>query len=268
MKPDPKIQTEWWRLLKEVSRSGDIKSEKLGEGYYAVAHRPRSKGTASLGPAAEYATLRNVIPNFDRTRAVPLNFRQSAVFGRTMTLRSWAGQLADGIESGVLQALAVVDAEAFEDAAVVELRAAGWQVEVAEGELRVTDGVFVQRVNLLRVIVEMATSRSSLAQARRALRENVARDFRLYRKLFRNFARRFQEFEPAVLDHYFTAYTGACCVSAGWDYWQVSGRESSEAESVFECAMEDFKDFVTTESPLVAPTVGGAGACERETVEN
>ena len=268
MKADPKTQRARLRILKQVSRPGDIQYEKLGEGYYAVAHRPWSgQGTVSLGPAAEYETLRTFIPHFDRTRAVPLNF-QYAAFGQSMTLRSWAGELAADVETGVLQAFAVVDLQAFEDGAVGELRAAGWQVEAGADEFRVTDGVFVQRVNLLRVTVEMVTSRSDIVEARRALRENVARDFRLYRKLFRRFAQRFREFEPAVLDHYFTAYTGACCVSAGWDYWEVSGRTPSEAEQVFQRAVEEFEDFLTTDPPHVGGAFSGSAACQRELVEN
>jgi hypothetical protein len=267
MKADSGIQQTWSRILRKVNQPGDLRCHKLGEGYYAVAHRPGvGKGTVSLAPAADYPLLRTRIPHFARTRAVPLNFRHDFDLAGITSLKSWAGELAADIEAGLLLAFAVVDLEMFGETAAVELRATGWEVEGTKEELRVTDGFFVQQVNLLRVIVEMVLTRSEIGEARRALREKVAGEFRLYKELFRRFARRFQKFQPAVLDHYFTAYPGASCVSAGWDYWEVSGKASSEAEQIFERGMQEFEAFLT---PYPDAGLSGflAGACQGQICE-
>lgn len=267
MKADSGIQQTWSRILRKVNQPGDLQCQKLGEGYYAVAHRAWvGKGTVSLHPAADYPLLRTRIPHFARTRAVCLNFPHDSEFAGSGTLKNWAGELAADIEAGLLLAFAVVDVKMFGETAAVELRRAGWEVEGTKEELRVTDGFFVQQVNLLRVIVEMALTRSEIGEARRALREKVAGEFRLYRELFRRFARRFQEFQPAVLDHYFTAYPGASCVSAGWDYWEVSGRTPSEAEQAFERGMQEFEAFLRW-YPDAGLSGFLAGACQGQICE-
>jgi len=263
MKADPEIQRTWSRILGEVNQPGDFLWRKLDEGYYVIAHRLQAgTGTVASGPAADYEILRTLIPHLDRTRAVPLNFRHDCEFTGADVLKSWAGKLDADVEAGVLHAYAVVDSEAFGESAASVLRAAGLQVERAREGLRVADGPFIQRVNLLRIVVEMVIARSGIVEAQRALAEKVADEFKLYRRLYRRFAQRFHEFEPAVLDHYFTAYPDASCVAAGWDYWEVSGRRPSEGEQVFERAMEEFKTFLTADSDgWLAGLL--EGACQR-----
>jgi len=275
MKADPGIQQTWSRILGQVSQPGDFLCQKLDEGYYAVAHRlPAWNRMAASGAAADYEILRTLIPHLDRTRAVPLNFRHDFVPTSADALKTWAGELATDIDAGDLHAYAVVDTEAFGESVAWELRTAGWQVERAKEELRVADGQFVQPVNLLRVIVEMVIARSGIAEAQRALREKVAGEFTLYRRLFQRFAERFQGHDPAVLDHYFTAYPDASCVAAGWDYWEVSGRTSSNAEQVFTRAMEEFSTFLTADSDgwlaglLAGACHGGQRRAERRSAES
>jgi len=105
MKADPEIQQAWLKTLRQASRPGDVQCQKLGEGYYTVAHRPwTGKGTVCLGPATDCETLRTFIPHFDRTRAVQLSLSHLTASSRSMTLRSWPGELAADVQSGVLQA--------------------------------------------------------------------------------------------------------------------------------------------------------------------
>jgi len=261
MKADLEIQQIWLEVLRKASRPGDIHCRKLGEGYYAVALLPVGGPKArTLSPAAHHAALRSKIPYFDRTRAVSLNFDRDSQFSDIGSLRTRAGDLAAEVETGVRLAFAVVDPEAFGECVALELRAAGWQVESSKEELRVTDGLFVQQVNLLRALVRMVLSRSGIAEARRALRKEVARGFTLYRRLFRQFVERFQEVKPAVVGHYFAAYPDGSCMVAGWDYWQVSGKAPAEAEQVLGEAMKEFKTFLKTPSGDWFP---GILACER-----
>lgn len=268
MKADPRIQKTWLRILRNVRRQGDVQCQKLDEGYYAVALHPAGRpGAASASPATDFEILRSSIPNLDRTRAVSLNFAHDIEFAHINSLRSWAGQLAAEVETGVCHAFAVVDPKAFGESVAEELRTAGWQVEYSKEDLKVTDGLFVEQVNLLHAIVRMVLSRSGTQEAQHALREEVARDFTLYRRLFDRFVERFQEIKPVILDHYFTASPDASCVAAGWDYWQVSGKAPAEADQVFEQAMKEFRTFLTISCDEWLPALL-ASACQKGTVEN
>jgi len=44
-----------------------------------------------------------------------------------------------------------------------------------------------------------------------------------------------------VLDHYSVAQPGTACASAGWDYWEISGKTPVESELVFQQAMDELE---------------------------
>ncbi len=56
-------------------------------------------------------------------------------------------------------------------------------------------------------------------------------------------------------------------MAAGWDYWQVAGRTSAEAERIFEQAMEEFETFLSKPSEEWLPA-RPAAARESGRLEN
>lgn len=268
MRAELRIQGIWLWLLSKADRAGKVVVEKIEDGYHAVVLATEPYAAIDpLGELAEYRALEATIPHLSRTRAVYLNAGSAYQLLEIQSPSAWAGEFAADIESGARHAVAVVDPEAFRARVAKEFEAVGWQVEQAEQDLRVSDGRFTQPVNLLRAIVQMVFARSSMAGASQAARKEIAKQFALDGELFGRFQLRFQEFDPAVFDHYFSASPGASYMTMGWDYWQVVGKTPAEAERIFEQAMEEFETFLKT-PPAEALLGSSAGGCERNRVGN
>jgi len=268
MRADSRIHNIWLRLLGEPGGAGKVSMEKVEDGYYAVVLATDGNvSSASLPERADYQALESLIPNLNRTRAVYLNSGGAYHLSGIESLRDWAGELAQKVEAGTRHAFAVVDTDLVTKRVSMELRAAGWEVERTEQDLKVSDGRFAQQVNALRAIVQMVLSRSSMAEAAGAVRKEIGNQFALDAELFRRFQRRFEKFEPTVIDRYFGAHPEASCVAPAWDYWEVSGKARFKVEQIFEQAMEDFEAFLV--APLEEWLPGfPVGAWERNTLEN
>jgi hypothetical protein len=249
MQLDNRIKNVWLRLLSEADGTRTLRVENIEEGYYAVVLATGEKvASEAVGELGDYQFLESFIPNLSRTRAVYLNSADVYKLPGIPHLHDWAGALATRVEQGSRHAFGVVDPKVFAERVKEELLAAGWTVERADQDLRVEDGRFAEQVNLLRTIVLMVFWRSNLQEAARGVREEISRRFALDAALFRRCATRFAKYAPAVLDHYFTASTGASRLTPGWDYWEVSGRPLAEAERLFDEAMQDFELFLAQSS--------------------
>jgi hypothetical protein len=90
----------------------------------------------------------------------------------------------------------------------------------------------------------MVLSRGSFAEAAEALKAELSERFAIDAGLFRRFAERFAKYQPAVFHHYFTLYPECSCGAAGWDYWQVSNRDTHEAAEIFEQAMKALEEVI------------------------
>ncbi len=247
MRADRKVEEAWLRLLATPARPGEVAMEKLEEGYYAVV-LAGPLAAPELGERSDLQSLGARIPHLDRTRAVYLSSEGSYDLEGIAPVRDWAGAGAEQLASGTRHAIAVVDPEVVSRQATSRLQGAGWNVDPAGQDLRVSEGIFTEGLNLLRLIVRMVFSRCGMAEAARAARRELADRFALDALLFARFARRYERFGPSIVDHYFTAYPESACMAAGWDYWQVAGRTSAEAERIFEQAMEEFETFLSKPS--------------------
>ncbi len=238
MRADRKIEEAWFRLLATPVRAGEAEIERIEEGYYAVV----VVGPSGSNLPAEMNDLQSLgarIPHLDRTRAVYLSSEASYGLEGIAPVGQWAGVHARDLERGTRQAVAVVDPEVVARQVTGRLQGAGWNIAPAGQDLRVSEGHFTERLNLLRLIVRMVFSRCGMAEAAR---------FALDAMLFARFAERYERFGPSIVDHYFTAYPKSACMAAGWDYWQVAGRTTAEAEGIFEQAMKEFESFLSKPS--------------------
>jgi hypothetical protein len=244
MQADRHIQEAWLRLLERPAQSDEVALERLEEGYYAVVLSRPLAGDES----ADFRSLAARIPNLKRTRAVYLSSEATYDLQGIPSVREWTGELATPLETGARHAVAVIDCEIFGGQVTAHLQRANWSVERSGEDLRLSDGHFVERLNLLRLIVRMVFSRGTMAEAARAARQEIAERFALDAALFERFARRYERFGPSIVDHYFTAYPESACMAAGWDYWEVTGQTPAEAEGIFEQAMEQFETFLSKSS--------------------
>ncbi len=257
MLADLKIQEMWRRMLATRNPGRDIQVGKIEEGYYAVVASGKvEQAPEMLCGMSDYQLLETRIPHLDRTRAVYLNAGSAYQLSDVEPFEHWAGSLAAQVESGATRAFAVVDMQVFVERVQVEF--VGWSVERAGQNLVVSDGRFKVRLNLLRSVVRMVLSRSSIAEAIRSLHEEVQAQLAFTQGLFRRFERRFENYSPSVLDHYFTAYADLSCVATGWDYWQVAGKTPAEAERIFEGAMREFRAFLEAPSESGLAWLGAA----------
>ena len=244
MQASSRVQNQWLRLLGKPAWRPDPQIAQVEEGYYLVVCG--AAGQNGRRPASEredFLAVRRFVPHLDHTRAVYLN-REPAYGLQTAPLGAWAGPLGRRIENGECRALAIVDARLFARQAAAAFRAAGWTVRPAADNLRVRDGQFTECANLPRGIVEMVFSRSTIAEAVRSLRADLAARFRRDARLFARFEKQFAHNRPAVLGRYFTASPGGSRVAAGWDYWQASHRPHREAGRILEEAMKEFEDLL------------------------
>jgi hypothetical protein len=242
---DSRVHQIWLQLLARTNCPDGVGVERIEDGYYlVVVDASRNSSPETISQMADYQALKSLIPHLGRTRSVYLNSSHAYQLAGITSLRDWAGQLAQKVESGACHAFAVIDPEVFQEHVRSQLQASGWTVERAGQSLRVSDRRFHENPNLLRAIVQMVLSRSNMREAALEIRDELALQFGIDARLFGRFKRRFAKYQPAVMDHYFTAYFECSCVAAGWDYWQVSGRTPTEAERTFEQAMQQFETFL------------------------
>ncbi len=266
MRAHRKIEGTWLRLLATPTRAGEAEIEKIEEGYYAVVLADPHDGNQP-GENSDIQSLGARIPHLERTRAVYLSSEASYELEDVAPVRRWAGANAQELERGTRHAIAVVDLEVFARQLTGRLQGVGWEIAPAGQDLRVSEGHFTERLNLLRLIVRMVFSRSGMAEAGRAARRELSERFALDAMLFARFAERYARFGPSIVDHYFTAYPESACMAAGWDYWQVAGRTTSEAERIFEQAMREFETFLSKPSDQWLPA-RPAPACKPDVLEN
>ena len=223
MQPDEQVQQTWLEMFKGMDVTSEPLVRRLGDGYYAAVLRSVAGSSGSYPVAApDFERLRPYIPHLDRTRAVRLHGSSATPIPGPPSLASWAGDLAASVESGKVHAVAVVDTEEFKHCLLAAIAACGWHVEECDPCLRIGSGEFVEQINLLNVLVRMVHSRGTIA-------------------LFLRFRQRFQQYHPAVFDHYFVAEMEKSCVSAGWDYWEISGKTVAESEQVYQQAMDEME---------------------------
>ena len=242
MQPDEQVQQTWLEMFKGMEVTSEPLVRRLGDGYYAAVLRPVAGSSGSYPVATpDFQRLRPYIPHLDRTRAVQLNGSSATRLPGSSNLASWAGDLAASIESGKVHAVAVVDTEEFKHCLLAAIAACGWQVEECDPCLRIGSGKFVEQINLLNVLVRMVYSRGTMAAAAQAVIEEIKTRFTRNAALFLRFRQRFQQYHPAVFDHYFVAEMEKSCVSAGWDYWEISGKTVAESEQVCQQAMDEME---------------------------
>ncbi len=250
MRAEKKVEEAWLRLLAAPAREGEAQIAKIEEGYYAVVLAGPPAGNQEK---QDLQSLGARIPHLERTRAVYLNSEASYELAGIAPVRQWAGMYARELECGTRHAVAVIDSEKFARHLTGRLQVAGWDVSPAGQDLRVSESHFAERFNLLRLIVRMVFSRCGREEAARAARRELAERFALDAMLFARFAERYQRFGPSIVDHYFTAYPESACMAAGWDYWQVAGQTTAEAERTFEQAMKEFETFLSKPSGEWSP---------------
>ena len=221
----------------------------------------KSSGSHPAG-VPDFEHLKPYIPHLDRTRAVPLNDSFATRIPGSPDLVSWAGGLAADVESSQIHAVAVVDTEEFKRRFLAALAACGWHAEACDPCLRVGNGAFVEQVNLLNALVRMAHSRGTTATAAQAVIEEIKTRFARSTALFLRFRQRFLQHNPAVFGHYFVVQPEKSCVSAGWNYWEISGMAAAESEQVFQQAMDEMESILTCPTDAWLPALL-AGSCDR-----
>jgi hypothetical protein len=268
MQSDSTIQNLWVRLLGEVRQPGATRIQKVEDGYYLVARAVGENGDANSTPTSgDYSALESRIPNLCRTRAVYLNLGNTYHLREGENPREWLGEAAERLEAGVLHAFAVVDTEIFSRRIAWELLARGWTVEETGQDLQVHDGRFKAALNLLRAIVRMVLSRSNMAEAARSVIGELIWEFSRHASFFARFQKRFETFQPDVLDHYLVAYPDATCVALAWDYWRAAGRSPGEAEQVFNEGVAEFERLLQSPVGTWLPEVS-LGVCPLGSFQN
>jgi hypothetical protein len=66
---------------------------------------------------------------------------------------------------------------------------------------------------------------------------------------------RFEQYHAAVFDHYCVAQPEISSGSAGWDYWEISGKTLAAAEVVFQQAMDEFEGILTCPTEAWLPNL-------------
>ena len=140
-------------------------------------------------------------------------------------------------------------------------------MEEAGQDLEVRDGRFKARVNLLRTIVRMVLSRSDMAEAARTVITELVSEFSRVANLYIRFQKRFEMFQPDVVDHYFVAYPDASCVALAWDYWQIAGLQSEQADRVFDEGLKEFERLLHSPVGTWLPGVS-LDACSLDSYKN
>ena len=249
MQSDSNIQDLWLRLLAGARQSGETKVEKVEDGYYLVV-RPadENRNEGSNSSSDDYSALGSRIPNLCRTRAVYLSSGGSYDLRDAENPRAWLGELAREPDSGSVNAFAVVDTHLFSRRIAWELLTRGWTMEEVGEDLEVRDGRFKVPINLLRAIVRMVLSRADVVEAARTVKDELISEFSRDAAFYVRFQKRFETFQPDVLDHYFVAYPDASCVALAWDYWQMTGLPSDEADRVFSEGLDEFEKLL--QSPV------------------
>jgi hypothetical protein len=253
------VEAMWLELLSRVRRSGMLETRPVEPGYDLVVRRGEAD---SSSPRGDLSALEEIVPNLARTRAVYLNSQAEVGWPGLPTLRDWAGTIAEPIESGAVRAFAVVDPEKFRERVAETLRQQGWRVEHADAELRVRNGVFTERVNLVREIVRMVHLRQGMKEAAAAVANRLKAAFVREAAFYVRFERRFRDFDPDVYDHYFVAYPSGCCLAFGWDYWQLAELSDGEAEMRFAKGAEDFERLLPVARDGL-PSSGRGTVCGR-----
>ncbi|MBI1941659.1 MAG: hypothetical protein HYS33_09160 [Acidobacteria bacterium] len=268
MQSDSTIQDLWLRMLSETRRTGETKVEKVEDGYYLVA-RPagENRDAGSTSAFEDYSALASRIPNLCRTRAVYLNLGDTYDLREIEKPREWLGVAADRLESGALRAFAVVDTEIFSRRIAWELLTRGWAVEEVGDDLEVRDGRFIARFNLLRAVVRMVLSRANMAQAAGTIVRELGVEFDHDAGFFVRFHKRFETYQPDVLDHYFVVHPETSCVALGWDYRQLAGRSGGEAERIFGAGVAEVEKLLQTPVGAWLPGVSPA-LCALNLYEN
>ena len=263
MQHDERIQQTWLEMFEGMGIASEPLVRRLGDGYYAAVLRP-VPGSSGAYPVAvsDFERLKPYIPHLEGTRAVPLNGPSSLPGPHSENLASWAGGLAAEVENGNIHALAVVDTEEFKHRFLVATAACGWHVEACDSCLRIDSGGLVEEVNLLNALVRMVYSRGTMATAAQAVIEEIKTRFARNTALFLRFRQRFQQYHPAVFDHYFVAELEMSCVSAGWDYGEICGKTLAESEQVFQQAMDELEGVLTCPTDERLPNLL-AGGCDR-----
>jgi len=268
MHSDSTIQKLWVRRLGEVGQPGETKVKKVEDGYYLVVRAPEEDGNSdSTSASDDYSALGSQIPNLCRTRAVYLNLGGSDDLRDVPNPRVWLGEAADGLESGDFHAFAVVDTAIFSRRIAWELLTRGWRLEETGQDLEVRDGRFKAPVNLPRAVVRMVLSPTNMEEAARTIVRELSAEFLRDAGFFVRFQKRFEMFQPDVLDHYFVAYSEASCVALAWDYWHLGGRPTNEAEEIFNQGLEEFEQLLQSPMGTWLPGVSSA-VCAPDSYKN
>lgn len=267
MRVNSRVQKTWLRLFGAADSSLATRVARIEEGYYAAVHET-VKGTMRhvAGDDEDFQAVKSLVPDLGHTRAIFLKQESDYGLPAVGSLGDWAGQFKEQVARGTLHAFAIVNTEVFAREVSATLRAAGWNVERAQDRLRVSDGRFVECINLLRAMVYLVLSRGTFAEAGRWLKGELAGRFHLAARLFARFEKRFAPYRPAVLDRYFTVCPDCSRLAAGWDYWQVSSRDARGATEIFEQAMNEFECLLAMPQTdwLPAP----AGDCCKQNILN
>jgi hypothetical protein len=268
MRYDEQIQRTWLVMLKECPSSAGPLVRPLGEGYYAVVLQQSIPPEKTSSINTDFEQVKPYITDLDRTRAVYLDRPFGTAVPNVPKLESWAGPAAAEVEKGHIRAFAVVAVDQFIQHVVRTLSANGWELEQQDQSLLVSDGQFVERANLLKVLVRMVLSRSTIATAAAAVVHEIKAQFSELDKLFLEFQSRFRNYAPAVLNHYFVAYPAMSSVGAGWDYWEVADQSHTNIRQVFGGAMSEMEEVLRTlEANWVSTSrhclhsSGGLGPC-------
>ena len=268
MQSDSTIQDLWLRMLDGARQSGETRVEKVEDGYYLVA-RPagENRDAGSTSASDDYSALGSQIPNLCRTRAVYLNLGGSYDVRDVPNPRQWLGDAAGELESGALHAFAVVDTEIFSRRIAWELLTRGWTMEEVGRDLEVKDGRFKAHLNLLRTIVRTVLSRSNMAEAARSVINELTSEFSRHAGFYVRFQKRFEMFQPDLLDHYFVAYPDASCVALAWDHWQLAGLPADEAERIFNQGVLEFEELLQSPVGTWLPGIS-LDACSVDSYQN
>ena len=254
------VQGNWLELLRAKLAPGALKCAKVEKGHF-VAVRAARPG-AGDNAAGDFHALESCLGSLEGTRAIYLDSRSGLTLEGNWDLRSWAGDCATDVESGLKRAFAVVQMEIFRERIREELQARGWEVANHGENLRVSADRFSELVNVPREAVRMVLSRADFGTASRSIGQETGRRFARDACFFAAFETCFKNFLPATLDHFFIAYPERSCVAARWDYWQLAEREAEEAAAVFEEGMNEIELLLRTareEGPAGLPAVASCG---------
>jgi hypothetical protein len=88
------VQDRWLRLFRRALQPGEMKVEKLGDGYYAAVAAKGKESADGFDECTCRRALAAWIPHIERTRAVSLSAERTYDLPGADTLCAWAGEAA------------------------------------------------------------------------------------------------------------------------------------------------------------------------------